>query len=189
MHEASNSGAGDSYPVYNVSYIMIRGSSNGAKWPASSAVDSTSFLGKLQARTKLNFDLPTEAQWEYACRAGTTTTYYWGSSMNGDYAWYGSNSGSKAHPVGGKKPNAWGLYDMIGNVTEWNLDWYGTLSYGTDPKGSASGSSRVYRGGSKRLYESDCTSSQRFSSDPSYAGTNIYSGGFDYGFRLSRDLP
>ncbi len=97
----------------------IRGSSNGAKWPSSAAVDATSFLGKLQSRTKLNFDLPTAAQWEYACRAGTTTTYYWGNSMNGDYAWYDSNSGSESHPVGTRKPNAWGLYDLIGCCHQW----------------------------------------------------------------------
>lgn len=179
---SSSYGKGDAYPVHYVSYNMIRGSSEGAKWPASSAVDSTSFLGKLQARTKLNFDLPTEAQWEYACRAGTTTTYYWGSSMNGDYAWCGSNSGSKTHPGGGKKPNAWGLYDMSGNVWEWNLDWYGTLSYGTDPKGSSSGSGHVIRGGSWQNVESACTSFIRNNISPSVANYNI-------GFRLSRTLP
>ena len=102
---------------------MMRGSTKGAKWPSSAEVDASSFLGKLQARTGINFDLPTEAQWEYACRAGTTTTYYWGSSMSGDYAWYVSNSGSESHPVGGKKPNAWGLYDMCGNGSQRFCFW------------------------------------------------------------------
>ena len=181
---SSSYGSGDGYPAYYVSYNNIRGSSNGAKWPSSSVVDATSFLGKLQARTKLNFDLPTEAQWEYACRAGTTTTYYWGGSMNGDYAWYSSNSSSKSHPVGTKKPNAWGLYDMSGNVYEWCLDWYGSsLAYGTDPKGSSSGSYRVIRGGGWHFNESSCTSSYRDSNYPSY---NNY--GYN-GFRLSRTLP
>ena len=176
-------GAGYGYPAYFVSYNNIRGSSNGAKWPSSAAVDATSFIGKLQARTKLNFDLPTEAQWEYACRAGTTTTYYWGNSVNGDYAWYSSNSDSKSHPVGTKKPNAWGLYDMSGNVREWCLDWYGSsLAYGTDPKGSSSGSCRVLRGGSWLRNESYCTSSFRDNLSPS--NNNYY-----YGFRLSRTLP
>ncbi len=175
-------GKGNTYPVHYVSYNMIRGSSNGAQWPSSSAVDSSSFLGKLQAKTGLAFDLPTEAQWEYACRAGTTTTYYWGNSMNGNYAWYTSNSSGKTHPVGGKTPNAWGLYDMSGNVWEWCLDWYGTLSYGTDPKGSSSGSSRVSRGGSWSSDGSGCTSSYRYRYDPSYTSRSS-------GFRLSRTLP
>ena len=181
------SGSGDGYPAYNVSYNNIRGSSNGAKWPSSAAVDATSFLGKLQARTKLNFDLPTEAQWEYACRAGTTTTYYWGSSMNGDYAWYTYNSSSKSHPVGTKKPNAWGLYDMSGNVYEWCLDWYSTsLAYGTDPKGSSSGSNRVYRGGSWSSDDWCCASSYQNGTPPS----GYYSNDSNrYGFRLSRTLP
>ena len=144
---AHDCGDGDTYPVYNVSYNAIRGSSNGAKWPSSSAVDSSSFLGKLRARTGIDFDLPTEAQWEYACRAGTTTTYYWGDSMNGNYAWYADNSSSKTHPVGGKTANAWGLYDMSGNVCEWCLDWMGSLVGGSDPKGNAEGTSRVLRGG------------------------------------------
>ncbi len=179
---AKDYGVGDTYPVHDVSYKMIRGSTNGAKWPASSAVDSTSFLGKLQAKTGLNFDLPTEAQWEYACRAGTTTTYYWGNSINGNYAWYISNSDSKTHSVGGKTANAWGLHDMSGNVWEWCLDWYGTLAYGTDPKGSSSGSSRVLRGGSWGYAGSSCTSSNRGGNIPSDTGGNI-------GFRLSRTLP
>ena len=105
--------SGDTLPVEGVSYNAIRGTSNGAQWPSSSDVDSTSFMGMLRARTELDFDLPTEAQWEYACRAGTSTTYYWGNSMNGNYAWYVSNSNSQTHPVGTTIPNAWGLYNII----------------------------------------------------------------------------
>lgn len=183
MGSNPSSFSGDALPVERVSYNMIRGSSEGAKWPASSAVDATSFLGKLQARTKLSFDLPTEAQWEYACRAGTTTTYSYGDSANGDYMWYTSNSGSKTHEVGTKKPNPWGLYDMHGNVWEWCLDRYSSsLVYGTDPKGSASGSYRVERSGSWCNLASYCTSSYRYYDPPSYANDNS-------GFRLSRTLP
>ena len=177
-------GKGNTYPVHYVSYDMIRGSSNGAKWPSSSEVDATSFMGKLRTRTGLDFDLPTEAQWEYACRAGTTTTYYWGNSMNGNYVWYDGNSGSKAHPVGKKTANAWGLYDMSGNVYEWCLDIYGgDLSYGTDPNGPSSGGRRVERGGYWRgsANTAGCSSSYRYSDSSSYAS-------YICGFRLFRTL-
>ncbi len=178
---SSSYGRGDAYPAYYVSYNDIRGSSSGARWPVSSAVDASSFLGKLRARTGLDFDLPTEAQREYACRAGTATTYYWGDSMDGSYAWYWNNSGSKTHPVGTKFPNAWGLYDMSGNVWEWCCDWYGTLAYGTDPGVSASGSYRVLRGGSYYNDAGHCTSSYRGNDVPSYRHGS-------YGFRLVRVL-
>ena len=174
-------GTSDARPVYSVSYNMIRGTSNGTKWPSSSAVDSSSFIGKLRTRTGLDFDLPNEAQWEYACRAGTTTRYYWGNSMNGSYAWYVDNSISSTHTVGGRTSNAWGLYDMSGNVWEWCLDWYGVLAYGTDPKGSSSGSQRMLRGGSWGYDAADCTSSRRGHGDPS-------AGSYYYGFRLARTL-
>ncbi len=173
---------GDTLPVEKVSYNAIRGTSNGATWPSSAAVDSSSFMGKLRARTGLDFDLPTEAQCEYAYRAGTTTTYSYGNSANGNYMWYTSNSSSKTHPVGSKNANPWGLYDMHGNVWEWCLDWWrGTLSYGTDPKGSSSGSGRVLRGGSWAGNADDCTSSHRHNSTPSSVYDNI-------GFRLVRTL-
>ena len=179
---STSCGKGNSYPVHSVSYNMIRGSSAGAGWPASSGVDSSSFLGKLRARTGLDFDLPTEAQWEYACRAGTTTTYSYGDSANGSYMWYSSNSSSKSHEVGTRSPNPWGLYDMHGNVWEKCLDWYASsLTGGTDPKGSSSGSHRVERGGSWDAYASRCTSSDLGGSYPS-------SGGGNSGFRLVRTL-
>ena len=157
-------------------------SAKGTKWPSSSAVDASSFMGKLRARTGLDFDLPTEAQWEYACRAGTTTTYYWGNSMNGNYAWYADNSSNKTHPVGLRTANAWEIYDMSGNVWELCLDWYGTLAYGTDPKGSFSGTGRVKRGGSWNGNTDNCTSSYRYY----YTQSDKYSTG---GFRIFRTLP
>ena len=159
---------GYTLPVENVTYDAIRGSSDGAKWPSSSAVDPTSFIGKLRARTGLDFDLPTEAQWKYACRAGTTTTYYWGYPMDGNYAWYKNNSSGKAHPVGTKMANSWGLYDMSGNVWEWCLDWRGDLAYGTDPNGVSSGVERVLRGGGWVANADICTSSFRNGDNPLY---------------------
>ena len=177
----SSYGRGDTYPAYYVSYHDIRGSSSGAQWPASSAVDASSFLGRLRAKTGLDFDLPTEAQWEYACRAGTTTKYYWGVTMDGAYAWYLDNSGSTTHPVGTRLPNTWGLYDMSGNVWEWCRDWDGALAYGTDPAGSASGSCRVERGGSWDYDADYCASSYRVNDVPFYRDNNR-------GFRLVRVL-
>ncbi len=183
---SSSRGLGDIYPAYYISYADIRGSSTGAQWPASAAVDASNFLGRLRAKTGLEFDLPTEAQWEYACRAETATTYYWGNAMDGAYAWYYRNSGEKTHPVGTRLPNAWGLYDMSGNVWEWCRDWedwYGELAYGTDPGGPASGSSyRMIRGGNWFSYADCCTSSNRGKNGPSIRGDHM-------GFRLSRTLP
>ena len=176
-------GKSDSRPVHFVSYDMIRGSSNGAKWPSSSAVDSSSFMGKLRARTGFDFDLPTEAQWEYACRSGTTTKYYWGSSINDDYAWHEGNSVNSTHTVGGTTPNSWELYDMSGNVWEWCLDWRPeTLEYGTDPQGPSSAVNRMLRGGSWNRDADSCTSSSRGHSNPSGKSGHV-------GFRLFRTLP
>ena len=178
--------SGDKLPVEKVSYNAIRGTSNGAEWPSSSAVDSTSFMGKLRARTGLDFDLPTEAQWEYACRAGTTTTYSYGNSADGSYMWYWDNTAqintsNRTQEVGTRFPNPWELYDMHGNVNEWCLDWYGLLSVGTDPTGPSSAQCRAFRGGGWRDSASSCSSSARRYNVPSYEQSNL-------GFRLVRTL-
>jgi formylglycine-generating enzyme required for sulfatase activity len=100
-------------------------------------------------RSADGYRLPTETEWEYACRAGTTSPYSSGDSVD-SAGWYGDNSGETTHPVGRKKANAWGLYDMHGNVFEWCWDWYGLYATDAqmDPSGAASGSYRVRRGGS-----------------------------------------
>ncbi|MEI8355572.1 MAG: formylglycine-generating enzyme family protein [Deltaproteobacteria bacterium] len=102
-------------------------------------------------RTAGMLRLPTDAEWEYAARAGTQTAYYFGddSATLGDYAWFAGNSGMKSHPVAQKNPNAWGLFDMHGNVWEWCANWFGPYSpeYEADPQGSKSGPGRVGRGG------------------------------------------
>jgi formylglycine-generating enzyme required for sulfatase activity len=97
------------------------------------------------------YRLPTESEWEYACRAGTKSAYCFGDDpeLLGDYAWCGGNSNNRTHPVGEKMQNNWGLYDMHGNVYEWCSDWYGDYSKGsaTDPRGPKVGTFRVLRGG------------------------------------------
>lgn len=181
---------GDKRPVEMVSYNTIRGASDGAKWPASSAVDATSFMGKLRARTGLNFDLPTEAQWEYTCRAGTTSSYNNGGNTENDLKLLGRYSGNTSDGKGGYSehttvgsylPNAWGLYDMHGNVCELCLDWYGALSYGTDPKGCASATQRSNRSGSYLDNASGCTSYRRDDYPPKSSHMVV-------GFRLAMPL-
>ena len=136
----------------------------GAQYPVEqvSWTEAMEFCRKLSALPEERaagrvYRLPTEAQWEYACRGGTTTEYGFGGEFSdlGQYAWYSSNSGNQRHPVGQKQPNAWGLYDMHGNVWEWCSDWYDKYPSGgvTDPAGAQSGSYRVRRGGS--WYDSD----------------------------------
>ena len=118
--------------------------------------DVQQFIRKLNEREKrasrLECRLPTEAEWEYAARAGSTTSYSFGddSAQLGNHAWHLDNAGRKTHPVGQKQPNAWGLYDMHGNVFEWVEDWHGPYSAdtATDPKGPDAGVNRVVRGGS-----------------------------------------
>jgi len=115
--------------------------------------DAMEFCRRMSRTVGMTVRLPTEAEWEYACRAGSTGRFYFGDSATdlGRYAWYSGNSGGKTHPVAGKRPNAWGLYDMLGNVTEWCRDWYGGDYYvsrpATDPEGPIGGKDRVLRGG------------------------------------------
>ena len=179
-------GTGDTYPIHYLTYNDVRGSSAGAKWPSSSAVDSTSFIGKLRAKTKLvELDLPTEAQWEYACRAGTTTTYNVGDTENAlaGAAWYSGNANKMTHTVGQKMANGWGLYDMHGNVWEWCLDGNGGSLTGSDPVGGTSYFYRRVRGGSWSDDASSATSSYR-----NYGEARSDNAG-NFGFRVFMTVP
>jgi formylglycine-generating enzyme required for sulfatase activity len=126
------------------------------------------------------FALPTEAQWEYACRAGSTTRFCYGEDevSLGEYAWYSLNSGT-THPVGERKPNAWGLYDMHGNVSEWCQDWAGpyTGEPQTDPAGPPDGSNRIVRAGAYASPSGYCQSARRLGKDPRFKDGTV-------GFRI-----
>jgi formylglycine-generating enzyme required for sulfatase activity len=118
------------------------------------------------------YRLPTEAEWEYACRAGTDNKYYYGNDMEqlGDYGWFVENSGGAVHPAGQKKPNAWGLYDTAGNVWEWCSDWSDEnfLNFDSEnPKGPKSSvdNTKVLRGGSFTSGAEDLQASARYNYD------------------------
>ena len=206
----SNSGNSDEKPVHRVTiskpFYMQTTEVTQAQWRAVmgsnpsnfkgdarpvekvSWIDVQEFIRKLNAKEGSDkYRLPTEAEWEYAARAGSQSKYCFGDDAGrlGDYAWYDSNSGNKTHAVGQKKPNGWGLYDMHGNVWEWVQDWYGENYYSssssTDPSGPSSGSYRVYRGGSWDSPTGNCRSAFRGRYDPGYRY-------YDLGFRLARGL-
>jgi len=151
--------------------------------------DCQGFLTKLKAKNGERggkFVLPTEAQWEYACRAGSTTRYCFGDddSMLSQFGWHGKNSGGRSHPVGTKKPNAWGLYDMHGNVWEYCQDWFSGSYYANsptdDPTGPEKGDYRVMRGGSFHVtFPAFCRSA--------YRSSHVLNGkSYSQGFRLAQ---
>jgi len=164
----------------------------GAKSPIETVSwdDCQAFLKKLNEKLGgANFRLPTEAEWEYACRAGSTTRYPFGdgAAALGEYAWFKANSAGMTHPVGQKKPNAWGLHDMHGNVWEWCLDWYDEYRRGaqTAPRGPsrpAGMALRIVRGGSWKSSANLSRSANRNSNKPGARKE-------DYGFRVARSVP
>ncbi|MGW8178909.1 MAG: formylglycine-generating enzyme family protein [bacterium] len=141
--------------------------------------------------TRNGYRLPTEAEWEYACRAGTKTPYFFGNDSKklSSFAWFNENSGQRPRPVGRKLPNSFGLLDMVGNVWQWCNDFYQVDYYeaspGQDPKGPESGGNKVVRGGSWAAEASQCRSSFRYYEDPSY--TDVCFGYDVYGFRCVKN--
>jgi len=136
------------------------------------------------------YRLPTEAEWEYACRAGATTAYFFGDTPSklGDYAWFAKNAGGHPRPVGQKQPNSWGLYDMCGNVWEWCNDFYNVDYYKEtprdNPRGPSTGENKVVRGGAWRVSAESCRSGYRYNESPGYSDVCF---GYDiYGFRCVR---
>jgi formylglycine-generating enzyme required for sulfatase activity len=181
------------YPVTQAQWYSVMGSNPSCFQGPQNPVENVSWSDAQEFLRKLNgqsgepdrvYGLPTEAQWEYACRADSTTRYYFGedASLLSEYAWYSSNSGGSTQPVGQKRPNAWGLYDMHGNVWEWCSDWYDggyyAISPVDDPQGPAIGSIRVYRGGGWFDTPGCCRSALRSRSMPSFRRNLL-------GFRLA----
>ena len=141
--------------------------------------------------TANGYRLPTEAEWEYACRAGTATKYFFGDTPAklGDYAWYDKNAGGHPHPVGQKQANPWGLYDICGNVWEWCHDFYQVDYYGRapreNPRGPESGDTKVVRGGAWRFRAESSRAGYRYNENPGYADVCF---GYDiYGFRCVKN--
>ncbi|HOK09264.1 MAG TPA: formylglycine-generating enzyme family protein [Candidatus Hydrogenedens sp.] len=143
------------------------------------------FIDKINTMGSGTFRLPTEAEWEYACRAGSTTEFYFGddASQLDNYGWHYNNSNYQTHPVGQKLPNAWGLYDMHGNVWEWCQDWYDANYYqyspSIDPNGPASGKYKVLRGGTCLRTSARCRSAFRSWNAPDLSMP-------DQGFRICK---
>jgi formylglycine-generating enzyme required for sulfatase activity len=165
-------------PTYSIS-----GSTDPAVWGTVPTDSNSTWNAVVIVEGSYGYRLPTEAQWEYACRAGTMTAYNTGDAISDNTGWYTSNSGSKTHEAGKKSVNAWGLYDMLGNVWEWCWDWYDSSYYSSsptnDPMGASSGTNRVLRGGSWGSSAEYLRSAARDLSSPYYRGYSI-------GFRLVR---
>lgn len=182
------------YPVTKKQWEKVMGNNPSDFKDEGRPVETVSWKEVQEFVVKMNemegtdkYRLPSEAEWEYGCRAGTKTSYFFGEdeSKLDEYAWYAGNSGSKTHPVGQKNPNSWDLYDMHGNVWEWVQDKWRNNYEGAPSDGSAwedeNSPARVRRGGCWRYNARSCRSASR-------SGRNADGCNFDVGFRLLRNL-
>jgi formylglycine-generating enzyme required for sulfatase activity len=176
----------DQYEVTQADFERVMGKHSSKFKGANRPVENVTWHQAKAYCEKLGKRLPTEAEWEKAARGRTTTKYYWGNEYDGAYAWGHKNSSKETHPVGQKKPNKFGLYDMAGNVSEWTADWYDENYYQqvsrNNPKGPSSGSQKVLRGGSWGHDLRYMRSADRDKNDPSKL--NIF-----LGFRCAFGIP
>lgn len=177
--------------VYEVSQAECAALLGERKHPGASGTEADTFclrLSRLPEELAAGrvYRLPTEAEWEYACRAGTETAYAFGDdpALLGDFAWFADNAPGHALPSGLKQPNAWGFYDMHGNLWEWCSDLYGSpvSTDVTDPQGLTSGTLRVIRGGSWFSQAANCESAHRHGIAPVYSTPSM-------GFRVALSMP
>ena len=170
----------------NPAYFKKKGKCTSEKCPIETVSfnEVQNYIKKLNRQGNAQFILPTEAQWEYACRSGGKAQKYCGGNNVGTYAWYSSNSGSKTHPVGGKTKNGLGLFDMSGNVGEWTCSKWVRSYDGSEKRceSTGSGAQRVFRGGSWLGEAHNVRSAVRSRNHPYYR--NYY-----LGFRLIRVDP
>ncbi len=183
------------YEVTQEQYMALTGTNpsmfSGVKQPVDDVnwIDAVAFCNLMSEKCGGTFRLPTEAEWEYASRAGTQTAFFYGDDANyshlGDYCWYDKNSLKSTHPVGQKKSNMFILYDMYGNVAEWCSDWYDGQYYQSsptvDPNGPPDGEGRVIRGGGWINTARSCRSAYRSSLTPDYKSSY-------FGFRVVMEV-
>jgi formylglycine-generating enzyme required for sulfatase activity len=173
----------DKYEVTQDKFEGVMGSNPSKFKGANHPVDTVTWFEAETYCQKMGKRLPTEAEWEKAAKAGTNTMYYWGDEYDGNYSWTNDNSGETTHPVSQKKPNRFGLYDMVGNVWEWTSDWYGKHYYQnsspTNPKGPTHGKEKIIRGGSWGNHPFYARSSERNWAEPAKRKNK-------YGFRCAK---
>ena len=176
----------DRHEVTQKKFVQVRGANPSRFIGNYLPVEQVTWYEARAYCLKVGKRLPTEAEWEKGARGGTTTTYFWGNDMDPAYTWFEGNAEDRTHPVASKKPNAYGLHDMSGNVWEWVADWYQKKYYEVspvkNPPGPAEGTERGLRGGSWYSGKRHQTSATRYWSELNVRNSN-------FGFRCAQDAP